>query len=306
MLYVYRRAASAGARELAYGLGGRRHRAIHREIQQQVRRGDVVICWGESLPSIPDVRILNGAPILGKYEDARKLQAAGIPTVEVSRTRPIPSPPVPVVDPALALHERAKELAEEFTEATYARNVVFVAAIGELYQALDSLLSSLQRQPPTPVPAAINEWLPRLSNHIGGNDLLNPPAVPDFFVKRENLLTEYRIHSFKGRSIRAGVKAPRDRYAVNTADATMPVAHPWIRSWDGGWRIRYDGVSSKQRHRELAHAATEALGLDFGAVDIGERLDGSLIVLEVNRAPGIVDGTIDCYMKAIQEWIRGE
>ena len=34
-----------------------------------------------------------------------------------------------------------------------------------------------------------------------------------------------------------------------------------------------------------------------------ERADGSLLVLEVNRAPGLEGGTIDAYTDAIRQWI---
>ena len=139
-------------------------------------------------------------------------------------------------------------------------------------------------------------WLGRSSRHVGGSDLLRPPRQPDYWVKKEDIVQEYRVHSFKGHSIRAGVKRVRDGFFEQTA-------HRWIRSWEAGWRISYDGESVRQRHRDLAHAAVAALKLDFGAVDIGERADGSLLVLEVNRAPGLEGGTIGAYAKAITAWM---
>jgi len=135
-------------------------------------------------------------------------------------------------------------------------------------------------------------WLPRVAHHAGGKDLLMSPEHPDYYVRREEIATEYRCHSFMGRSIRGGRKVHRDGF---------PNPHPWIRSWEAGWRIAYDG-SIRQRHRDIAHRAVRALGLDFGAVDIGERADGSVFVLEVNRAPGIEAGTIEAYARAIKEW----
>ena len=136
------------------------------------------------------------------------------------------------------------------------------------------------------------EWLPRTFNHAGGNDLLVPQRQVDFFSKLENLVREYRVHWFNGRSLRAGQKVPRDRVKQ----------HPWIRSWDGGWKISYDGFSSSKKMRKLARKACEALELDFGAVDIGETDTGKLIVLEVNRAPGLEGNTITAYANAIKEY----
>lgn len=136
-------------------------------------------------------------------------------------------------------------------------------------------------------------WLPRTSDHHGGLDLLKPGRA-DFWVKKLDIAEEFRVHSFRGKSIRAGVK-------IHRKDFKDP--HPWIRSWDGGWRIVYDGKSIKQAHRDIAHAAIKALGLDFGAVDLGRTVDGSLVVLEVNRAPGIEGGTLAAYQAAIEGWI---
>src|SRR3989442_4059964 len=115
MLYVYRKQASNGAHDLADALGGRRYRGLRIPITQRLRPGDAVICWGQELPPVEGVRILNGGVMRNKYTDAVTLKAAGVPTVEVSLTRPAPAAPVPVVDPALAAYNEAQRLAEEFT-----------------------------------------------------------------------------------------------------------------------------------------------------------------------------------------------
>jgi glutathione synthase/RimK-type ligase-like ATP-grasp enzyme len=78
--------------------------------------------------------------------------------------------------------------------------------------------------------------------------------------------------------------------------------HPLIRSWDNGWKISYTGVT--QDVRDIAHSAVAALELDFGAVDIGRTRSGDVIVLEVNRAPGVEGSTLDAYVKAIQRWVQ--
>jgi hypothetical protein len=147
------------------------------------------------------------------------------------------------------------------------------------------------------------EWLPRAAHHVGGDDLLNPTqTVPAYFSRKEDLEYEYRVHIFRGESIRAGVKIPRETYRNQDGSEREP--HPWIRSWDSGWRISYTGV--KKPVRELAKSAITALGLDFGAVDIGQRRqDKSVLVLEVNRAPGVESGTIDAYVDAIKRWANG-
>lgn len=315
--FVFRPQPSTGAKQLAKALGGRRLRATEggRVFRRNPRTGanipviltaaDVVICWGSALQTPVGGRVLNGAPLRSKFEDAVLLRRAGVPTVEVSCTRPQAGAPQPVVDPATTHFERVKDLADQFSNLTFARGTVMERGIQELLQETTTLLGAIRTPAPAPRPAApVGEWVPRLNNHSGGLDLLNPPATPNYWVKKEALVREFRVHSFNGLSIRAGVKAPREGFSEDGAGGTQR-CHAWVRSWDGGWRILYDGVSAKQAQRDLAAQAVAALGLQFGAVDIGQRADGSLIVLEVNRAPGIEAGTIECYTRAITRWADG-
>jgi glutathione synthase/RimK-type ligase-like ATP-grasp enzyme len=48
------------------------------------------------------------------------------------------------------------------------------------------------------------------------------------------------------------------------------------------------------------------MNLVFGAVDIAEKADGTMVVLEINRAPGIEGNSIPAYCAAIQKWAKGE
>lgn len=137
----------------------------------------------------------------------------------------------------------------------------------------------------------LDEWIRRKDEHCDGNDLLHSD-LGYFWVKREQIQCEYRIHSFNGVSIRAGVKVP-DRED----------AHPWIRTYKGGWRIDCNMFRSTPGMRTIAHDAVKALRLEFGAVDIGEKENGELIVLEVNRSPGVEnENTMKAYASAIKEW----
>lgn len=165
-------------------------------------------------------------------------------------------------------------------------------------------------------PKVNSVYMPRSMYHSGGLDLLGiDKRRVDYWVKRESLTNEYRVHSFDQKSIRAGIKVPRDGFvAVPDGKIWLPNKgwyHPWIRSFDGGWRIKYDGFQTKgmpngKELRNLAHQAVKSLGLTFGAVDIGQRDNGQLIVLEVNTAPGIEGGSLQAYVKTIEKWISGE
>lgn len=299
MIFVFRRPGSEGATELAEALDGRRvrfyrngeFRRLEGGRRYPITREDVLVCWGEKVEGLPQgVRVLNNAPLLNKMSDALALRAAGVPTVEVSRTRPAPQVQV---DPALALYEELLEAANLFGGIPFNRTPPYLAGVQELATKAIALRTSLNGPPPPP--QVRGEWLGRMNRHMGGNDLLTPPPVPEYFSKKENLIEEFRIHSFLGKSIKAGVKVPRE--------GALP--HAWIRSLDGGWRINYDGFESRREMREIAAAAVKALNLDFGAVDLGRKADRSLIVLEVNRAPGLDPGTVTSYARAIRGWRDG-
>lgn len=294
--YVYRPQSSTGARELANALEGIRWRRT----APALRPNDAIVCWGASQPVTSNilVRVLNGARLRNKYEDAMRLREAGVRTIEVSRTRPA-APPVVIaanLDPAIALWANLQEAANAFDGLTFSRGPVAIAGITQLSQNAILLVNALRVAAPVARPAVVEEWLPRMFSHVGGNDLLDPSTTPNYWSKKLNFIEEYRIHSFMGRSIRAGRKVPR----------TGMTPHAWIRSYDGGWKISYDGFESTRVMRDLAHAAIAALDLQFGAVDIGRDAAGNYTVLEVNRAPGLEGGTVESYATAIRGWLAGD
>lgn len=135
-----------------------------------------------------------------------------------------------------------------------------------------------------PVPEVFNSpgegRIGRSYGHCGGNDLL-ADSGQDYWVQRLDLHHEIRVHVFRGLSIRVGVKVHREGFDDPST---------WIRTWEGGWTLDYSKARNvRNSRRELAKEAVAALGLDFGAVDIGVLGDGRPVVLEVNTAPG-VDG----------------
>lgn len=295
MLYIFRTRNSTGARDLAEGI--MLQGTLARRTRGQALRGltaqDQVVCWGDHFAAPQGVRTLNNVAPLSKFHEAQKLAQEGVPTVQVSRMKPAVAegrpavPAVPGVRPALNINGGPLTEAQVLT----------------LQRQIAAYLA--QPLPPgTPAQPAIpaEVWLPRKNNHIGGNDLLTDNlADADFYSKKENIVEEYRLHMFKGKSIRAGKK---------TAKATRPdgrtAPHQWIRSLDAGWFINYEGFKSTKDMRAIAAKALKALGLDFGAVDIAKKADGTLIVLEVNRAPGLEGNTIQTYARKIIAWAAGQ
>lgn len=269
-IHVFCSRASNGAKELTEALGASRLRSFdgmdfwRKRHKVKVKEGDLIVCWGESLPEIEDVKVLNSSTRgMSKHQEATLLKLGKVPTISTYNAWP-KGAPVP-----------------------------------------DTILG-------------------RKNNHVGGADLLAKVGVPDYYVVKEPLVKEYRIHSFAEKSIRAGIKIPREGFKPLSPEAAAALTksglswqaflgknkgdlvHPWIRSFDAGWRISYDGFKSNKAMREIANKAVKTLGLTFGAVDIGEKADGSLLVLEVNRGPGIEGNSIEVYAKAIQDWASGD
>lgn len=273
MLYVYRSKYSEGAEELAYALTGAGVPARYiRKERELVPGRDRLICWGRAypLPVPAGVPALNNLAPNSKFTDALKLKDAGVRTIEVSRG----IPPARVTPLTFDVPGRANLSRDQ----------------------LRDLIADLTVKVNLPDPPAAT-WIARTNDHIGGNDLLRGVQRPDYWSKKEDIRSEIRIHSFAGKSIRAGVKKVGGPHAAN--------AHQWVRSYDGGWIIDYAGFSAQQAQRDLAASAVAALGLQFGAVDIGVLADGTSMVLEVNRAPGIEGNSTEAYVKAIQKWIGG-
>ena len=311
MIYIYRRQSSNSAKLLTDALGARRWGAWNdQRIRRRLRQGDSVVCWGDHLSTSPaGVVVINGTPLRNKLSDAEVLTRAGVPTITFSRVRPVVQPPPIQVDPAVSAYARVNELMDDWSPlpaGSDLRSPVSFAVAEELRIAWAMFHNAIgQAAPVAPPPAPSVEWLGRLASHIGGNDLLNPPANPDFWVKKEEIIREFRVHSFNHQSIRAGVKTPREGFIAGPQGQGNSLSpHPWVRSWVGGWRISYDGSTVHQAHRDLAHGAVDALGLTFGAVDIAQRPDGSLFVLEVNRAPGLEGGTTTVYADAIRRMVN--
>jgi len=244
MMYLYCSKRSVDALELCKALNAQRLRRFDgidfwdKKYRRVLVENDIVVCWGDSLPELDGIRVLNACDQpLGMYKEWTKLVYAGVPVTTVNTTTYKPGPLVPRVQ---------RELQE--IDKTYA-------------------------------------------------------------IVRENFVNEYQIHSFSSRSIRAGVRTPRDGFVVCKEDQWRPnsnLAHPWIRSFEGGWQVKYGEFKSTSQLRSLAHKAVLTLGLTFGAVDIGLRPDGDLRVLSVDKSPRLDTGTLNAYVRAITRWTKRE
>jgi glutathione synthase/RimK-type ligase-like ATP-grasp enzyme len=101
---------------------------------------------------------------------------------------------------------------------------------------------------------------------------------------------EYRVHIFKGRSIRLSEK--RHGETGDTAHGNYITVRP-----DPEHNIRHV--------REAAKRAVEAVGLDFGAVDVLAN-NNECWVLETNASPGIGGSLPKLYADTFTKWKNGE
>jgi hypothetical protein len=143
------------------------------------------------------------------------------------------------------------------------------------------------------VPKVIDMVHIRTTNHHGGGDF-DPNRSGVFVTEHIDTIMEYRLHVVGEWAILGGSKHP-----------LVPNPHPFVRSYKKGWGIEYDQSSFvRDRCREIGVASIKALGLDFGAVDIGEKENGDLVVWEVNRKPGLFPLARTRYIKSLNRLIE--
>lgn len=95
---------------------------------------------------------------------------------------------------------------------------------------------------------------------------------------------EYRVHIFKGKSIRISEKKAGESGATSHGDY-----------------ITIKPTGNVKHVRKAAKKAVKALGLDFGAVDILATED-KCWVLECNSSPGLGGSMPALYAKVFKEW----
>lgn len=109
---------------------------------------------------------------------------------------------------------------------------------------------------------------------------------------------EYRVHVFDGKVIDYVQK--RRKF-----DADPNEVSEYIRNHTHGWVFCRSGFDRIEEVERQAIAAVEALGLNFGAVDIiQEKITGNVYVLEVNTAAGFSgpeSSTLQAYINTFKE-----
>lgn len=123
--------------------------------------------------------------------------------------------------------------------------------------------------------------------------MVDAPLYTKYVSKRD----EYRVHVINGRVIDVQRKALR--HGAQNPDFS-------IRSHENGFVFVRKNVHAPECVLAESLKAMDAVGLDFGAVDViyNERKDKAY-VLEINTAPGLQGSTVETYKKGLTELCNG-
>lgn len=118
-----------------------------------------------------------------------------------------------------------------------------------------------------------------------------------FYVKYFRKEREFRFHILAGNVIFTQEKMKKQDFNDNKNN------NKYVRSHDRGWVLAFNHLKDKpapvEGIKEVVNAIA-ALGLDFGAVDVGWNAKQGYCVFEVNTAPGIENTTLDAYINAFK------
>lgn len=124
----------------------------------------------------------------------------------------------------------------------------------------------------------------------GSDDLPRAPLYTKYRKKRD----EYRVHVANGRVLHTQHKRRRRDF-----DGDINYA---VRNVEGGWVYCIENVSAPKCVLAAATSALLAVGLDFGAVDIGYNVRyDEPCVYEINTAPNLEGTTLDKYVDYFKE-----
>jgi hypothetical protein len=140
-----------------------------------------------------------------------------------------------------------------------------------------------------------------LSQGRGITILDNPEVdIPKarFYSRYQEHNGEYRVHVFNGRVIDFVQKKKMRDERIEERGLTH---NKYVRNHQNGWIFARVDVELPDGVEDTCINAVDALGLDFGAVDVIYSEESGPIVLEINTAPGLEGTTLEKYQQAIGE-----
>ena len=126
----------------------------------------------------------------------------------------------------------------------------------------------------------------------GGTPLPVAPLYTRYVPKKD----EYRVHIWRGEVIHVQHKRRRRGF-----EGDNNVLRGQIRNYDNGWVFCKEDVVVPVGVTTASLSAVAALGLDFGAVDVGWTANKErATVYEVNTAPGLQGTTVRKYAEKVR------
>ena len=123
-------------------------------------------------------------------------------------------------------------------------------------------------------------------------------VVAPLYTKYVKKVDEYRIHIFDGKIIDCQRK-------MRDTDVPDEQVNWQIRNHGNGFVFGRGGVNPPDDVLYQALRAVNAVGLDFGAVDVGFNAARSeATVYEINTAPALEGTTLEKYTEAFQEYFK--
>ena len=121
------------------------------------------------------------------------------------------------------------------------------------------------------------------------DELVDAPLYTKYIRKQK----EFRVHVFSSKIL--DIQEKRRSSSVDDH-------HPYIRNHANGYVFCRGDINEPSDLRGVATSAVNALGLDFGAVDVvWNEAQDKCYVLEVNTACGLEGSTVNKYVNAIKE-----
>lgn len=114
---------------------------------------------------------------------------------------------------------------------------------------------------------------------------------------------EYRVHVFQGVPFWCQIRHPIED-TDNKYYTTRP--NKFVRTSSHGWTLYVSNRDCPNVCKQVAVRAIQAVGLDFGAVDIGYGVDGDVCVYETNTSPELSDRTCGAYVEVLLRFSNGE
>lgn len=269
------------------------------------RANHIVINWGNSTRPdwmTDDDNVLNlpesVALASNKLSTFETLEEHGVATVPYTTASDVATGWLNSGSMVFARHTLTGHSGEGIEIVTPQTELVYTPEQQERIDFLTDVQDVLREENENGLVISVNEVLESIEPE-GVTSSTTLPDAPLYTQAVENN-GEYRVHVFGGEVILYQKKSRKvnEDGEVETAEGEDSL----VRNLASNWVYRVGNLRRLERVEELAKNAIDALGLDFGAVDIIKDENGEVYVLEVNTAVGLGnESTIEAYTEAFNQ-----